>query len=260
MNPARPRIVPPARGAAWLAEAWPLFRAAPFSWIALVLAYWVGMSAVSVIPYAGIAVVSALVPGLSAGFMAVARAAERGERLHPGLLADAFRRDARSQLVLGAVYFASLAAILGLVTLADGGALAGWMLRGKAPDDSEAPMLAMSALGAMALYLPVMMMFWYGPVLAAWHGTGAAKSLFFSFFAVWLNRRAFLVYGGAVAFTAFVVPFFVLLVFGMLVGAQAGMPLALPIMLTLMPVLFASFYASYRDVFPAQEAGSSSPD
>lgn len=260
MSTTQPRIVPPARGAAWLAEAWPLFRAAPFSWIALVLAYWVGMSAISVIPIAGIVAVSALVPGLSAGFMAVARAAERGERLHPGLLADAFRRDARSQLLLGGVYFACLGAILGLVTLADGGALASWMVRGKAPEESEAPQLAMGAIGALVLYLPVMMMFWYGPVLAAWHGTGVAKSLFFSFFAVWLNRRAFLVYGGAVAMVAFVVPFFVLLLFGMVVGAQAGMPLALPIMLTLMPVLFASFYVSYRDVFPPESAPVSTAD
>jgi hypothetical protein len=252
VSAARPRIVPAARGAAWLPEAWTLFRAAPLSWVALVLAYWMGMSVLSMIPVVGVAIVSVLVPGLSAGFMAVARAAERKERLHPGLLVEAFRRDPRGQLVLGAVYFACLAVVLGLATLADGGALAGWMLRGKAPEESEAPALALGTGVAMLLYLPVMMMFWYGPVLAAWHGTGASKSLFFSFFAVWMNRRAFLVYGAAVAFAAFALPFFVLLLFGALVGAQAGMPLAIPIMLTLMPLLFASFYASYRDVFPAE--------
>ena len=34
-------------------------------------------------------------------------------------------------------------------------------------------------------------------MLAAWNRIGAAQSLFYSFFAVWRNWRAFLVYGSA---------------------------------------------------------------
>jgi hypothetical protein len=41
---------------------------------------------------------------------------------------------------------------------------------------------------------PVMMAYWFAPVLAAWHCLGVG-ALFFSFVACWLNWRPFLAYG-----------------------------------------------------------------
>ncbi len=258
MSAMRPRVLPSSRGAAWLAEGWRLFQSAPLSWIALVLAYWVIMSVISMIPLAGAVVVTTLVPGLSAGFMSVARAAERGERLQPGLLLSAFRTDARRQIVLGASYLSALFVVLGLTALLDGGGLARWMLTGKLAADSATTSLAGGALAAMCLYLPVMAMFWFAPVLVAWHAAGPIQSLFYSFFAVLLNWRAFAVYGAAVALVAFIVPFFVLMLLGLFMGGRVqAMSFALPAVLMLLPALFASFYASYRDVFQSlPEAGS----
>src|SRR5258708_26920815 len=100
--------------------------------------------------------------------------------------------------------------------------------------------------------MPVMLAFWFAPPLAAWHSTGPAKALFFSFAAAMMNWRAFLAYGAVTAVVPLVIPFVLL---SALALASAGdprfpaAPLVFPLLLLLLPTLFASFYASYRDVF-----------
>ena len=72
------RIVPTLRGARWLAEGWQMFRVAPLNWLALIFAYWMLMTLVSVVPVVGLVAASIAVPPLSVGFMAAARAAAAG--------------------------------------------------------------------------------------------------------------------------------------------------------------------------------------
>jgi hypothetical protein len=102
-----------------------------------------------------------------------------------------------------------------------------------------------------------MMMFWFAPVLTAWHSASPAKALFYSFFACLLNWRAFLAYGALTALVMVLVPLAALSLPLLLLGAERTQmaPLVLPILLLLLPTLFASFYASYRDIF-ATEAGT----
>ena len=47
---------------------------------------------------------------------------------------------------------------------------------------------------ALFLLCPLIMAYWYAPVLAGWHGFSPAKALFFSFVACARTWRAFLVY------------------------------------------------------------------
>ena len=103
---------------------------------------------------------------------------------------------------------------------------------------------------AAALYLPVMLAFWFAPPLAAWHALGAAKALFFSLAASLMNWRAFLAYGAVMAVLTLLVPFLIVSAFA--VAGAAAPPAAViifPLAILLLPTLFASFYASYRDVF-----------
>jgi hypothetical protein len=254
MDKVQARIVGAARGARWLGEGWQLFRAAPLGWLALVFAYWLIMTLVSLVPYAGIAAAAVLVPAFSVGFMAAARAAERGARLELRLLFEGLRQAPRPQLALGVAYFLCLVAVLAATALADGGALASWMLSGRRPDDEtlqSGDFLAAMATAAL-LYAPVMMMFWYAPPLAAWHATAPAKALFFSAAACLMNWRAFLAYGAVAALVTLMLPFLVLS--GLMLasgGALRGpaMSLVFPLLILLLPSLFASFYVSYRDVF-----------
>ena len=247
------RIVSAGRGARWLAEGWRLFRAAPLSWLAAIFAYWLLMTGMSLLPLVGVAAAAVLVPAFSVGFMALARAAGHHSRLELGLLFDGFRHELRAQMVLGVVYLVALGALLGASALADDGALAGWMLTGKRPPDevlqSEAFVGALMA--AAALYMPVMLAFWFAP-LAAWHSTGPAKALFFSFAAAMMNWRAFLAYGAVTAAVTLLIPFVLLSALTLATAGGLSFPaatLVFPLLIVLLPTLFASFYASYRDVF-----------
>jgi len=250
------RIVEARRGAAWLVDGWRLFRAAPLGWLAMVFAYWIIMTLASVVPFIGVAAASIMVPAFSVGFMAAARAAARGGPVELTLLFDGFRHQPKSQLVLGVIYLMALGTLLSATTLVDDGALASWMLTGRRPaedalqSDDFLQALAVAAL----LYTPVLMAFWFAPPLAAWHGVGPIKALFFSFVACLLNWRPFLVYGAFSALVVVVLPLAVLLTLMLASLKIAAMSLVFPVLLVLLPTLFASFYASYRDVFGVEQA------
>ena len=248
------QIVPAGHGLGWLAQGWRLFRVAPLGWLVLVFSYWFLMTLVSVLPLIGVVAASLLVPPFSVGFMAASRAAERGGPIALGLLFEGFRNRVEVQLTLGGVYLLSLVLLLAATALADGGALARWMLAGEAPGAEvvRSGAFVLALVFAAALYVPVMLSFWFAPVLAAWHAIGAPKALFFSFYACWLNWRAFLTYGLAAAALTLVLPFVALSTLALVaqdVGRASVMSLVLPLVIVLLPTLFASFYASYRDIF-----------
>ncbi|MGQ0512150.1 MAG: BPSS1780 family membrane protein [Betaproteobacteria bacterium] len=252
-------VVSFARGMHWLGEGWRLYRSAPLTWLMLVFLYWILMTAVSSVPAVGVAIAVTLIPVFSVGFMAASRSCAAG-RL-PGIadLFAGFRGNLPAQLALGAVYFALLAAVLWATTLADGGALARWMGTGVRPDEQTLrsdEFLAALALAA-ACYAPVMMLYWFAPVLSAWHGTSVPKSLFFSLAACLMNWRALTGYGVAAALVTILIPFLVLSALLIASGGrlQAGvMGIMLPLLLALMPMLYASFFASYRDIFDGADA------
>jgi len=245
------RIVETRKGVRWLVDGWRLFRAAPLGWIAMVFAYWLIMTLVSVVPLVGVVAASVLVPAFSVGFMAAARAAANRGPVELAQLFDGFRHHLRSQMVLGVVYLACLALLLAATALADEGALAGWMLAGRKPEDEvlQSEEFLTALVAAAALYAPVLMMFWFAPLLAAWHGAGPAKAVFFSFFACLMNWRAFLAYGAVTALLALALPLAVLGIVTLASLKVAPMALVFPLLIVLLPTLFASFYASYRDVF-----------
>jgi hypothetical protein len=252
------RIVAAARGVRWLGEGWRLFRAAPLSWIALVFGYWLLMNVLVLVPFAGIVIAPVLVPAFSVSFMIAGRAAEQGGPISLDVLVAGFRTHLPRMLALGAVYLACLALVLGATALVDGGALVHAMLGAEpAAGTKVQPGATVGALLlAVVLYGPVMMMFWFAPVLVAWHRVGVAKALFFSFLACVLNWRPFLAYGAAAILMTVVAPSFALSALLLFTGGT--LPVSLEsfvyvLMLVMMPTLLASFYVSYRDVFGAPD-------
>jgi ABC-type transport system involved in multi-copper enzyme maturation permease subunit len=252
-------VVPAPNGWLWLKRGFAFFGRAPLAWILVAVSYWVLVSVVGVLPYVGLVAVMVATPAFAVSFMAMCRELERGRPLELPLLFAGFRRNLRPLLALGAAYLAAIIAILTASQLFDGGLLMRWMLLGKAVprDEASGDALALGAIAAFTLFVPVIMAFWFAPVLAAWHAMPAAKALFFSFFAALRNWRAFLVYGVAVAIVAGLVPGVAFSMLAVAVrGSQAAAglmsALALVVVVTLLPTLYASFYASYRDVFADQ--------
>src|SRR5712671_3465414 len=236
------RVVPARNGWSWLVKGFALFRKSPPMWLFVVFTYWIAVALLGQIRYLG--------PATSTGL------------LRPALLLAGFRSGPATLVALGVLYLLSIVTVLGVASLADAGALMQWVLTGQEPseealrDGSVSHAMLVATLAAT----PVLMAFWFAPVLAAWNGIGAAQSLFYSFFAVLRNWRAFFVYGAilALAGTVFLVTVTVAAVL-MQGKVQVLRSLALILILVSLPTVFASFYASYRDIFPENAVPAEPP-
>lgn len=253
----RARIVPAPRGAAWLAQGMRNFIAAPFAWLFLVAAYYFLVLVASLVPVLGFVAVGLTTPAFSVGFMAVARAAASGARPELPLLFDGFRHGLRPQLVLGVLYLVFVGLIVAGVALGDDGSLRAVLEARKAREaGADVSGVVFTLAVAAAVYGAGMTIFWFAPVLAAWHGVPSAKALFFSIVACLMNWRAFLVYGVIAAAAIVAIPWLAVGLLMLLTGGAAkGLTASalLPFALAFLPPLYASFYASYRDLFTGGE-------
>jgi hypothetical protein len=244
-----------AAGWRWIPDGYRLFKKNPPVLGLLVFGYWIVTMLLSAVPLIGAIAVSVCMPALSVGVMNGCRGLDAGRPIALPILFSAFRSNAPVLFTLGGLYFALTMLILGVSALIDGGTLFNFMmgksLNREALDDGS---VLLAAQVSLALLVPVMMAYWYAPMLSAWHGLPASKALFFSLVACWRNWRAFMFYGIALFFFCVIVPgaAFILLASLLPQGTQMMVALlAAPLLLVLAPTIFASFYASYRDVFVA---------
>jgi len=256
------RIVPARNGWSWLVRGFALFRKNPAMWLFLVFSYWLAVALLGQIRYLGPAASTVLLPAFSVSFMVMCAVLEHGGMLRPALLISGFRSGRSTLIVLGVLYLLSIIAVLGLSSIADAGALLLWVLSGREPPEAALTdgSVSLAMLIASAGAAPVLMAFWFAPVLAAWNRIGAVQSLFYSFFAVWRNWRAFLVYGSALFFAGALFMTAVTVLAVLMQGKiQVLRSFALIFTLLTLPTLFASFYASYRDVFPENAVPAEPP-
>ncbi|MFM9967950.1 MAG: BPSS1780 family membrane protein [Burkholderiales bacterium] len=247
------QVVPARAGWLWLAEGLRIFRSSPGMWTLLVLAYWLLLSMTNRAGWLGSILVAVCLPAFSASFAIACDELKNGRPIQLRLLFAGFQRQPRSALVLGAIYLLSMVAILGISALFDGGLLLDWILFNKNPSEADILQGRFSSSMPIAALVasPVLMAFWFAPLLVAFEGMSAIKALFYSFFACLRNWRALIAYGAAIFVFAIFVAMFVAL-FAVMAGGNAnaarGFMLAATIMI--MPALFGSFYAAYLDIFP----------
>src|SRR5882672_1102843 len=256
------RIVPAKNGWTWLVRGFALFRKNPPMWLFLVFTYWIAVALLGQIRYLGPAASTVLLPAFSVSFMFMCAVLEHGGMLRPALLISGFRSGPATLILLGVLYLLSIVAVLGLSSIADAGALLWWIVSGREPPEAALVdgSVSLAMLVASAGAAPVLMAFWFAPVLAAWNRIGAVQSLFYSFFAVWRNWRAFLVYGSAL-FLAGALFMTAVTVLAVLMQGKIEVLRSFALIFTLLtlPTLFASFYASYRDVFPENAVPAEPP-
>ena len=254
----RAHTLPANAGWQWIVGGFAIYRRNPILLSMLVLAYWFTVLLLNVLPVIGAVAASLMIPGLSVGLMQASRNLERGQPIGIQTLYGGLRENTKTLVALGALYLVLTLAVLGISALADGGELVSFMLSGKTADREaiEEGNFALPALIVMLLMTPVMMAYWFAPVLAAWHHLSVGKSLFFSFVACWLNWRAFLAYSLALLLFAGIVPGVLLGLLLLLFPGIQGLATALitmPMVLVVAPVVFASFNASNRDIYGISE-------
>lgn len=252
------RSLSAAQGWRWLLEGYKIYRAAPSRLGMLVLLYWFTLLALSAIPLIGSLLNALLVPALSVGVMNACRLAERNQVIPLSTLFSGLEQHRRVLFGMGALYLLSTLLALSLSIIADDGLLLS-IMTGQTPLTDETlsnPALSVAASIVLAALIPVLMAYWYAPLLASWYGLPLIKSLFFSFVATLRNTRAFLAYGLACSLFMLLLPWVLMnIALSVLPGANGltGVLLIIPMLMAFAPTLFASFYVSYRDVFGISE-------
>ena len=237
-----------------MAEGFQLFRKKQLMVTLVVLGYWVLMALINALPLVGQVVATLLIPVFSVSLMNLFRLVESEEAIPPQVLFSGFQSNLSVLLTLGFAYGALSVGILGLVSVIDDGVLLRLIVLGERPPGPALITGEVIVAGqlAMAMFLPLIMAFWFAPVLVAWHDLAAGKALFFSLVACARNWRAFLAYAGAALVFGAIIP-------GIAVGTLSLMfsdaskvfsvMFTTLIVLIILPTLYASFFVSYREVF-----------
>ncbi|MEX3557797.1 MAG: BPSS1780 family membrane protein [Burkholderia sp.] len=254
--------VPAKTGYAWFRQGIWLFRRNPLAFITLFFTYLLAMMIVSLVPVIGPALPLLFIPGISVGFMVACRDAVADKPVLPTILIDGFRAygsvTTQRLFTLGGIYIVSIALVFACSAFGDGGMLLRLMfgLGNDKPDPNL--ILSMGTLVALlicaTLYVPVAMMFWFAPVLTAWHEIPPVKALFFSVVSCWRNRWAFALYG-LLWFAVATGASFSLAALLQALGVYA-MAIMMPVSVVITAALYCSFYATYRGCFGVQELGS----
>ena len=247
-------IVPARTGLTWVKLGITTFIKQPLAMSGLFFMFMAMLSVATLVPFIGAALALALLPAATLGLMAATQEATKGNFPMPSILISAFRagqQRMRAMMVLGALYAAGFLALMGVSALVDGGQFASlYLVGGKITEElvmQDNFQLAMWV--AMALYLPLSLLFWHAPALVHWHGVSPVKSLFFSFIACYKNFGAFTVYGLAWAGV-----FMAAAVGGSLIGSLLGNPMMGPVVLFpvglgFVAMVFISVYFTFRDSF-----------
>lgn len=252
------RITGASGGWMWIRMGWTLYRKDPAGWLLLLLAFLMTTTAINLVPVVGPLIATALLPALSMGLMQACEEGQSGAPVRPRQLLSTLFRMPRTMLLLGLIYLVAMLAALAVAAPVDDGGLLRQMLIGTPP--GEEALRDGSYLNAMALSgvfaTPVLMCFWFAPMLVAWRKLGIAQSLFYSFFASLRNWRAFLVYG-LLLFCGVMVASLAIATIGLALGGTPAIlrGVMLGMIVAAMPAITASFYFSYLDIFPPANEG-----
>ncbi len=235
--------VPIGNAWTWILKGFNLFKANPAMWIILLVIYLAIMIPVSMLPVIGSVLSTLLAPVFAAGMMWGCQALIKGQDLEINHLFEGFKHNTSQLITLGGIYMVSLLFVAVIVVMALDKETIELLLAGKDLSAEQADGMLMPMLIALMLMMPVLMAYWFAPVLAGLHNLRAVDAMKLSFSACLKNMLPFLLYG---------------LVF-MLLLIIAIIPFGLGLIIVV-PVMMTSLYSSYADVFSIESTVPTSPD
>ncbi|WP_374494819.1 BPSS1780 family membrane protein [Zoogloea sp.] len=245
------RMLPAQRGWAWIFDGFSLWRRNPALITFLVFGCSLSLLLVAAVPLIGQVIMSLVMPALSLGIFNGCKAVAERRKVGPDILFSGFRQNLPELVKIGGIYLAGTLAVMGISLLIDSEmntklskAMLGRTGWGEALDD---PTFTLALVVASIGSTPLMMAYWFAPLLAGWGRVPAAKALFFSFVACMRNWRAFLTYGIGLLIIALGAGLLIAIL--ELVSPLLALLPALAFPVIFIPVIFASFYANALDVF-----------
>lgn len=230
------QVVDAGKGWQWIVDGFGVFRKYPLMWIALTVVLvliWMVSFAIQLL---GPLLFNLLSPVLFAGLMIGCKAVDSGEDLEFSHLFAGFKKNAAALVTIGGVYLVGTIIVVGIIFLTAGGSMLPTVLQ-KSPGDMQVLAAALRSMAlaltiGFALYLPLLMLIWFAPLLVVFHDLNPVEAMKLSFSACLANWLAFLVYGAIILVLWFI----------------ASIPLLLGLVV-LLPVLICSVYTSYKDIF-----------
>jgi hypothetical protein len=250
------RVVAARRGWQWLVEGFGLFRKSPAMWIALTIALALLWVVSLFIPVLGPLLFNLMSPALFAGLMIGCRALENGKPLEFTHLIAGFRQQAAPLVTVGGVYLVGTVIVVGIVLVIAGGSTLPSMLSKPGTDietlKAAARSVALALAVGAAVYLPLLMLIWFAPLLVVFNGLAPVAAMKLSFAACVRNMLPFMVYGAAILLL------WLVLSLPAVLGAIGGL-LVIALLVASIPVLICSIYTCYQDIFAARAPASSTP-
>ena len=264
---AEPRKVAWGEGAAWISQAWRIFRLRPWMWLGMIFVIGLIGALVQLVPFVGGLISALLSFFFTGGLMLSCDALEEGGELQFDYLFSGFKYKFGELAVLTLLYIAFL--IVGLIVA---GILFAIFVGGFNPgefaaavnsgsgDTGDLLLVILFMLIIMMLYIPLIMMVWFAPALIVLHDVRPFESMKMSFKACLRNIGAFIVNAlvwVGMALAAALVITLVGLPFG-LFSNNAGpayllislmMLLMIPLWLVFACMMQIGYYTAYRSIW-----------
>lgn len=238
-NTAGTSIIPVSRpigaGWAWIKDAFDLFKPNAFLWIGLFIIYMVIMLIAAFIPILGGLFTTFAGPLFIAGIAQCAYDQDTHGEFEIGTLFSGFSHQTKDLLISGLIFFGlMILCVIPIMLITGLGALSSM---GDQADPSQlgntmGVSMILGMLVSTALIIPVIMAYWFAPVLIKLNGVKPLQAFKLSFFACLKNILPFLLYSLIAVVIVFI----------------STIPLGLGLIVT-MPVLMIVMYASYKDIF-----------
>ena len=252
-----PIRVPASRGAAWILRSFELIWKSPLSWLLTMLLYFL-VNLVQIIPIIGPIITGVLGPIFMAGLIQGTKELDDGEGLRPTSIFYGFKTNFGRLLGFSLVYLLSVAIVLGGVfgvMAAVFGFNLAMLTSPQAMAGSSLALFALFPLVALLIFIPLIMGYWFAPVLILINDQSIFEAVKMSFSGCLKNWLAFLVNGLALLIVGIVAALAMGLLSGLtgaLLGKTAVIGIIVVVLLSVflgMPVFICMMYASYRDIF-----------
>lgn len=235
------RRLPATSGPRWFASGLRLFRANPPLLSALTFLYFALILLLVQLPYIGQFLVPPLLPVLALILANGCRMIDRNGTKGIGELFIGCRENRDGLIRLGLLQLAGSMAVMALA------ASLGLKIDPLKPEQSVHSLLAL-----LAMSLPLLLAFWFSPLLVGWHRVSPLKAVFFSLVGCLRNWPALLLFALSVLTACILLP-------GLLVGIAAtlsmsfaqmlGMAIEVMLLVVALPAVNATAYLAYRDIF-----------
>jgi hypothetical protein len=256
---------PGRRGTMWLAQSFRMFRAAPLTWLGLVVVCWFLLGITQLVPLVGPFLAPTLVPVFGVGLLAAAWTQERGGAPRTHLAFQGFRANLATLLPIGIALTAGISIAALATTLIDGGRLLD-LVRDPMPanmdQDAAAarfeqtmtdPRVHFAMLAGMLCALPTVLAIFWAPALVVFQDAGVGLALAVSLRAAIANWRPLLRFALIAAALWVLVPYVAITLLTLLlppaVAAIVMILLIMPYAFGFLATLAIADYVSYRDVF-----------